>query len=60
MSALEGIRYMMSVFPASAFFVAVGILLFYQIDKYMEPEMQDALADRRAQFTYLDPGETSV
>ena len=58
--ALEGIRYMMSVFPASAFFIAVGVLLFYQIDRHTEPEMQDALADRRAQFTYLDPGETSV
>jgi glycoside/pentoside/hexuronide:cation symporter, GPH family len=58
--ALAGIRYMMSIFPALAFFAAAGVLLFYQIDKRIEPEMQDALADRRAQFKYLDPGETSI
>jgi sugar (glycoside-pentoside-hexuronide) transporter len=58
--ALDGIRYMMSVFPATAFLAAVGVLLFYKIDRRTEHEMQDALADRRAQFKYLDPGKTSV
>jgi Na+/melibiose symporter-like transporter len=58
--ALDGIRYMMSVFPATAFFIAVGLLLFYQIDKRMEPEMQSALADRRNQLKYVEPGESSL
>jgi sugar (glycoside-pentoside-hexuronide) transporter len=58
--ALDGIRYMMSVFPALAFFIAVGILMFYQIDRSTELEMQDALIDRRAKFDYLDPGEASI
>jgi sugar (glycoside-pentoside-hexuronide) transporter len=58
--ALDGIRYMMSVFPATAFFVAVGILLFYRINKPMEYEMQDALALRRTDFKYVEPGETSL
>ncbi len=58
--ALDGIRYMMSTFPSLAFFLAVGVLMFYQIDKRMEPEMQDALTDRRAQFKHFDPGEAAV
>jgi Na+/melibiose symporter-like transporter len=58
--ALDGICYMMSVFPASAFVVAVILLLFYQIDRRMEPEMQDALTERRAQFSTVDPGEAAL
>jgi sugar (glycoside-pentoside-hexuronide) transporter len=59
-SALDGIRYMMSIFPAAALVAAVAALLFYQIDWRMEPTMQNALADRRAQFKYLDPGQASI
>lgn len=48
--ALEGIRLMMSIFPAVAFFVAVVALFFYRIDKSMELEMHDALAERRKHY----------
>ena len=48
--ALEGIRLMMSVFPASAFFFAVAALYFYRIDKSMELEMHDALSERRKHY----------
>jgi sugar (glycoside-pentoside-hexuronide) transporter len=48
--ALDGIRWMMSVFPAIAFFIAVGILFFYQIDRRMEFAMQDELAARRSEY----------
>lgn len=50
-SALEGIRWMMSVWPAIAFVVAVGCLLFYRIDRSTESEMESALAERRKSFS---------
>lgn len=52
--ALDGIRYLASIFPALAFFVAVGILLFYRINKPMEHEIQQALALRRASFQFAE------
>ena len=50
--ALEGIRLMMSVFPAIAFCVGVGALLFYGIDRRMELTIEQDLADRRKSFQY--------
>jgi len=48
--ALDGIRLMMSVFPALAFFIGVGALYFYRIDKQTEIDMQKELVARRALY----------
>jgi glycoside/pentoside/hexuronide:cation symporter, GPH family len=58
--ALEGIRLMMSVFPAAAFFVGVAMLFFYRIDKSMEGEMHHALSERRLQYKYLNPVDLTL
>lgn len=47
---LKGIRYMMSVYPAILFFIGVGTLFFYVIDKKTEKEMEVALIERRKQY----------
>jgi glycoside/pentoside/hexuronide:cation symporter, GPH family len=52
--ALDGIVMMMSVFPALAFFIGVGVLGFYKIDKHLEHEIQETLTERRKQFHYPD------
>jgi Na+/melibiose symporter-like transporter len=48
--AQEGICWLMSVYPAIAFLIAVVVLKFYQIDKQTENEMADALFERRKGF----------
>jgi glycoside/pentoside/hexuronide:cation symporter, GPH family len=47
---LDGIRLLMSVFPAAAFFLAVVVLLFYQIGLKTEQQMHAELAERRRRF----------
>jgi GPH family glycoside/pentoside/hexuronide:cation symporter len=47
---LTGIRYMMSIFPAIAFFIGVGCLLFYEIDRNTELKMQEELTERRKHY----------
>jgi GPH family glycoside/pentoside/hexuronide:cation symporter len=49
-ATLKGIRYMMSVYPAILFFIGVGVLLFYQIDKSAELEMEKELIERRKHY----------
>jgi len=49
-TTLKGIRYMMSVFPAAFFFLGVGALLLYRIDRSTELEMEAALIERRKQY----------
>jgi GPH family glycoside/pentoside/hexuronide:cation symporter len=49
-ATLKGIRYMMSVYPAILFFIGVGALFFYEIDKKTEKEMEIALIERRKQY----------
>jgi GPH family glycoside/pentoside/hexuronide:cation symporter len=49
-STLNGIRYMMSIFPAAAFFIGVGALLFYEIDKKTELKMTEELTERRKKY----------
>jgi GPH family glycoside/pentoside/hexuronide:cation symporter len=49
-STLKGIRYMMSVYPAILFFLGVGALLFYRIDRKTELEMEQALIKRREEY----------
>lgn len=48
--ALDGIRLMMSLFPAVAFVLGVGALLFYRIDKPMELAIEEELTERRKGF----------
>jgi glycoside/pentoside/hexuronide:cation symporter, GPH family len=45
--ALAGIRYTMSVFPAITFAICAVCLCFYGIDKRLEIQMADDLAERR-------------
>lgn len=49
-SALDGIRYTMSVFPAVTFAICAGCLFFYEIDKRCEDRMADELAERRRHY----------
>jgi len=47
---LSGIRMMMSIFPAIPFFIGVGMLFMYKIDKKTEFQMQDELIERRKTY----------
>jgi GPH family glycoside/pentoside/hexuronide:cation symporter len=49
-TTLKGIRYMMSVYPAILFFAGVAALLFYQIDRKTELEMEQVLIERRKEY----------
>lgn len=48
--AVNGIRLTASVFPAICFFLGVGLLFFYQIDKKMEYTLEKELAERRKKY----------
>jgi Na+/melibiose symporter-like transporter len=50
--ALFGIRMTASIFPAITFFIGVVALFFYGIDKKLNIQIQDELADRRKSFEY--------
>ena len=50
--ALQGIKLTMSVFPAIAFLVCVVCLLFYHIDRRLENQVADDLAERRLKFIH--------
>ncbi len=56
-SALDGIRYTMSVFPAITFAICAVCLVFYGIDKQCEIRMTTELADRRRQYVPQVPEE---
>lgn len=45
--AINGIRLTTSIYPAICFFIAVGLLFFYKIDKKMEYTIEQELAERR-------------
>ena len=47
---LKGIRWMMSVIPALPFFMGVGMLFLYKIDKRTEIVMTEELIERRKQY----------
>jgi GPH family glycoside/pentoside/hexuronide:cation symporter len=53
-TALDGIRYTMSIFPAVTFAICAVCLGFYGIDKQCEIQMADELAERRK--GYASPG----
>ncbi len=46
-TALDGIRYAMSIFPAVTFAICAICMLFYAIDKRCEDQMAGELAERR-------------
>jgi Na+/melibiose symporter-like transporter len=50
--ALKGIRMMISIIPAIPFFLGVGILFLYKINKQTEIQMTSELMERRKQFKY--------
>ena len=47
-SAIHGTKMLISVFPSIPFFVAVGLLAFYEINKQKELQIERDLAQRRA------------
>ncbi len=51
-SALTGIRYTMSIFPAITFAICVVFLFFYRIDKKLEIQITSELTERRKAFQY--------
>jgi len=56
--ALQGIKLTTSIFPAITFALAVVCLFFYRIDKRLEIQITDDLAERRRM--YAPPGEVPV
>jgi sugar (glycoside-pentoside-hexuronide) transporter len=56
--ALQGIKLTTSIFPAITFALAVVCLFFYRIDKRLEIQITDDLAERRR--TYAPAGEVPV
>ena len=52
--AINGIRLTASVYPAICFFIAVGLLFFYEIDKKMEYTIEKELAERRKRMADKD------
>ncbi len=50
-TAVLGIRMASSIYPAIALAIVIITLLFYQITRTMELEMQDELAERRKNYT---------
>jgi GPH family glycoside/pentoside/hexuronide:cation symporter len=56
--ALQGIKLTTSIFPAITFALALVCLFFYRIDKRLEIQITDDLAERRR--TYAPAGEVPV
>ncbi|MEP4095835.1 glycoside-pentoside-hexuronide (GPH):cation symporter [Reichenbachiella sp.] len=46
-SALMGVKMLVSVYPSIPFFVGVGLLFWYEIDKKMEIQIETDLKERR-------------
>jgi Na+/melibiose symporter-like transporter len=53
--ALLGIRMTASVFPAITFLIGVVALFFYGINKKLNLQIQDELAERRKNFSTVTP-----
>ena len=47
-SAINGIKLLISIFPAIPFLIGVGLLFFYEINKEMEVQIESDLKNRRA------------
>lgn len=46
-SAINGIKLLVSIYPAIPFLIGVGLLFFYKINKKMELEIESELKERR-------------
>lgn len=46
-TAIQGTKMLVSIFPAIAFFLAIALLFFYEINKKMEVEIEEDLIKRR-------------
>lgn len=46
-SAINGIKLLVSIYPAIPFLIGVGLLFFYEINKKMELEIESELKERR-------------
>lgn len=46
-SAIQGTKLLVSIFPALPFFIAIGLLFFYEINKSKELTIQKELEERR-------------
>ncbi|MEL1242081.1 MFS transporter [Flavobacterium flavipallidum] len=47
-TAINGIKLLISIFPAIPFIIGVGLLFFYEINKKMEVQIESDLKQRRA------------
>lgn len=47
-TAINGIKLLVSIFPAIPFMIGVGLLFFYEINKKMEVQIESELKGRRA------------
>lgn len=47
-TAINGIKLLVSIFPAIPFLIGVGLLFFYEIDKKTEVQIESDLKERRA------------
>lgn len=47
-TAINGIKMLVSIYPAIPFLIAVGLLFFYKINKKMEVQIESDLRQRRA------------
>lgn len=47
-TAINGIKLLVSIFPAIPFLIGVGLLFFYEINKKMEDQIESELKGRRA------------
>ncbi len=45
--AINGIKLLVSIFPAIPFLIGVALLFFYKIDKNMEVQIESDLKERR-------------
>jgi Na+/melibiose symporter-like transporter len=46
-SAIQGTKMLVSIFPSIPFLIAIGLLLFYEINKSMEVSIESDLLKRR-------------
>ncbi|MNE71910.1 putative symporter YagG [compost metagenome] len=46
--AINGIKLLVSIFPAIPFLIGAGLLFFYKINKEMEVQIETELKERRA------------
>ena len=49
-TAINGIKLLVSIFPAVPFLIGVGLLFFYEINKKMEITLESELKERRLQL----------